>query len=40
MTYKIITENMNGTVEVKNVSYAHNNIQYEGLITIIKLLNE
>lgn len=40
MTYKIITENMNGTVEVKNVSYSHNNIQYKGAITIIKLPNE
>ena len=37
MTYKIITENMNGTIDIRNKTFNYNNKEYTGVKVIIKL---
>ena len=37
MTYDLIVNSMNGTIEAKNVEYEYEGIQYSGVEFIIKL---
>jgi signal transduction histidine kinase len=37
MTYKLITEGMNGNIEVKNDNYIYNNLSYKGSLFTIKI---
>ena len=37
MTYTIITQNMNGSIDVENETYRYNETEYTGANFIIKL---
>lgn len=37
MTYKIITDNMNGTIEAKNEIYIYGDKEYQGAVFMVTL---